>query len=109
MKTIQGIMKLKNRGEKISMVTCYDFTSAKIVNETDVDVVLVGDSTAMVMHGHDTTIPATIEMMATHVAAVRRGLTHKFLVVDMPFLAHRKDSHGIGGCAHESRGQCGEN
>ena len=91
MKTIQGIMKLKNRGEKISMVTCYDFTSAKIVNETDVDVVLVGDSTAMVMHGHDTTIPATIEMMATHVAAVRRGLTHKFLVVDMPFLAHRKD------------------
>jgi|TARA_B100000959_G_C14967619_1_gene618414 3-methyl-2-oxobutanoate hydroxymethyltransferase len=91
MKTIQGIMKLKNRGEKISMVTCYDFTSAKIVNETDVDVVLVGDSTAMVMHGHDTTIPATIEMMATHVAAVRRGLSKKILVVDMPFLAHRKD------------------
>ena len=91
MKTIQGIMKLKNRGEKISMVTCYDFTSAKIVDQSDVDLVLVGDSTAMVMHGHDTTIPATVEMMATHVAAVHRGLTHKFLVADMPFLAHRKE------------------
>ena len=95
MKTIQGIMKLKNRGEKISMVTCYDFTSAKIVDQSDVDLVLVGDSTAMVMPGHDTTIPATVEMMATHVAAVHRGLTHKFLVADMPFLAHRKDRETV--------------
>ena len=58
MKTIQGLLKLKNQDEKISMVTCYDFTSAKIVNESDIDLVLVGDSAAMVIHGYKNTIPA---------------------------------------------------
>ena len=91
MKTIQGLLKLKNQDEKISMVTCYDFTSAKIVNESDIDLVLVGDSAAMVIHGYENTIPASINMMATHVSAVHRGLPNKFLVADMPFLAHRKD------------------
>ena len=55
------------------MVTCYDYTSAQVLNDTDVDTLLVGDSLAMVMHGFDSTVHATIDMMATHVAAVRRG------------------------------------
>ncbi len=85
--------KRKCRGEKISMVTCYDFWSARILNDSDVDTLLVGDSLAMVMHGYDSTVHATVEMMATHVAAVRRGAPDKFVVGDMPFLSVRK---GLG-------------
>ncbi len=76
--------------EKISMVTCYDYTSAQVLNETDVDTLLVGDSLAMVMHGFDSTVHATVELMALHVGAVARGAPNKFIVGDMPFLAARK-------------------
>lgn len=76
--------------EKISMVTCYDFWSAQILERTDVDCLLVGDSLAMVMHGFDSTVHADTDLMALHVAAVRRGAPSKFIVADMPFLAHRK-------------------
>lgn len=82
--------KLKN-GESISMVTCYDYTSARIIDASNIDSILIGDSAAMVMHGHSTTINATVEMMVTHIAAVRRGAPEIFLVADMPFLAHRRD------------------
>ena len=80
----------KARSEKIVMLTCYDYTSACIVQESDVDVILVGDSAAMVMHGHDTTIPADIEMMCRHIESVARGATDKFIIGDMPFLSFRK-------------------
>ncbi|MGD8416819.1 MAG: 3-methyl-2-oxobutanoate hydroxymethyltransferase [Pseudomonadales bacterium] len=80
----------KARREKISMVTCYDYTSAQVLNGTDVDTLLVGDSLAMVMHGFDSTVHATVELMALHVAAVSRGAPEKFIVGDMPFLAARK-------------------
>ncbi len=80
----------KQAGEKLSMVTCYDFWSARILNDTSVDTLLVGDSLAMVMHGHDSTVHATVDMMATHVAAVRRGAPDKFVVGDMPFLSVRR-------------------
>ena len=56
------------------MVTCYDYTSAQVLNETEVDTLLVGDSLAMVVHGHDTTLPADVATMAAHTAAVRRGI-----------------------------------
>ena len=82
--------KRKRAGEKISMVTCYDYWSARILNTSDVDTLLVGDSLAMVMHGYDSTVHATVEMMATHVAAVRRGAADKFIVADMPFLSVRQ-------------------
>ncbi|MCJ7801738.1 MAG: 3-methyl-2-oxobutanoate hydroxymethyltransferase [Candidatus Marinimicrobia bacterium] len=81
---------MKDAQERITLVTCYDYTSAKIVNETNIDAILVGDSAAMVMHGYDTTINADVSMMEKHVAAVRRGAPDKFLIADMPFLAHRK-------------------
>jgi 3-methyl-2-oxobutanoate hydroxymethyltransferase len=80
----------KARGEKIVMLTCYDYTSARIVQESDVDVILVGDSAAMVMHGYGTTIPADIEMMCRHIESVARGTKDKFIVGDMPFLSFRQ-------------------
>ncbi len=82
--------KRKRAAEKISMVTCYDYWSARILNTSDIDTLLVGDSLAMVMHGFDSTVHATVDMMATHVAAVRRGAPDKFVIGDMPFLAMRK-------------------
>lgn len=72
------------------MVTCYDYTSAQVLNDTDVDTLLVGDSLAMVMHGYDSTVHATVDLMALHVSAVARGAPNKFIVGDMPFLAVRK-------------------
>lgn len=83
----------KQDRQKLSMVTCYDHWSAKIINETEVDCILVGDSLAVVMHGFDSTVHATIEMMEMHVAAVARGAPDKFIVADMPFLSCSK---GIG-------------
>ena len=80
----------KTRREKIVMLTCYDYTSARIVQDSDVDVILVGDSAAMVMHGYGTTIPADIEMMCRHIESVARGTKNKFIVGDMPFLSFRQ-------------------
>jgi 3-methyl-2-oxobutanoate hydroxymethyltransferase len=80
----------REAGQPITMVTCYDTWSARIINATDIDCILVGDSVAMVMHGHDTTIPADVDMMRLHTAAVRRGAPDRLVIADMPFLAHRK-------------------
>ena len=82
--------KRKAANHPISMVTCYDYWSARVLNETEIDTLLVGDSLAMVMHGFDSTVHATVEMMALHVSAVRRGAPDKFVVGDMPFLSVRK-------------------
>lgn len=90
MKTIRGFQRLKSNREPISMVTCYDTTSAAIVNISDIDAILVGDSAAMVMHGFESTVNANLQMLVSHVTAVRKGAPEKFLVADMPFLAHRK-------------------
>jgi 3-methyl-2-oxobutanoate hydroxymethyltransferase len=82
--------KMRNEGRKISMVTCYDYSSARTVAESNIDCILVGDSLAMVMHGHPTTLTATTAMMAMHTAAVARGAPAKFIVADLPFLSYRK-------------------
>lgn len=87
---IHSFAQKKAERQKISMVTCYDHWSAKILNDTDVDCILVGDSLAVVMHGFDSTVHATIEMMEMHVAAVRRGAPDKFIIADMPFLSCSK-------------------
>jgi len=87
---IQDFASRKADGIPISMVTCYDHWSAILIAESGIDCVLVGDSLAMVMHGHPTTIPADIELMALHTAAVRRGLPDGFIVGDMPFLSFRR-------------------
>ena len=80
----------KRSREKISMVTCYDYWSAQILERTQIDCLLVGDSLAMVMHGHESTVFADVDLMALHVKAVARGAPGKFIVADMPFLATRK-------------------
>jgi 3-methyl-2-oxobutanoate hydroxymethyltransferase len=90
MNNLLDFSKSKQAGIPISMVTCYDYWSARIISETPVDAVLVGDSASMVMHGFSSTVYAEVEMMAYHTAAVHRGLGGKFLIADLPFLAHRK-------------------
>ncbi len=87
--TIHELRRMKESGDKIAMVTAYDATSARIVADADVDAVLVGDSLGMVVQGHETTLPVTLEQMIYHAAAVRRGLGRTsgraHLVGDMPF------------------------
>lgn len=78
------------RDEKLVLATCYDFTFAKLLAATSLDAILVGDSVAMVCHGHPSTISATVEMMAMHTSAVRRGAAEKFIIGDLPFLSYRK-------------------
>lgn len=90
MKVIQDFQAMKTANQKISMVTCYDYWSAQLINKTNIDCILVGDSAAMVMHGHHTTVPATIEMMLAHTEAVAKGAPDKFIIGDMPFLSYRK-------------------
>jgi 3-methyl-2-oxobutanoate hydroxymethyltransferase len=86
---IHHFKQKKQQKQKITVLTCYDYPSARIVADSKVDCVLVGDSVAMAVHGHESTISATMEMMELHTAAVARGLARQFLVVDLPFLCHR--------------------
>jgi 3-methyl-2-oxobutanoate hydroxymethyltransferase len=85
--TVRNLLEMKGRGEKIVVLTAYDYLFAKLVDEGGTDVVLVGDSLAQVVLGYDSTLPVTIEDMIHHARAVRRGVQHALLVVDMPFLS----------------------
>lgn len=88
-----NINDLKNKqvnGEKLAMLTCYDYSSARIMNESEIDMILVGDSAAMVMHGESSTIPMDVTRMQQHVSAVVKGAPNKFVVADMPFLSFRQ-------------------
>lgn len=87
--------KKKAAHEKITMVTCYDFFSAKIIEQTHVDCVLVGDSLAMVMHGYPNTTNATPDMMIMHTQAVARGIKSKFIITDLPFMSYRKSLNSV--------------
>jgi 3-methyl-2-oxobutanoate hydroxymethyltransferase len=82
---------MKNEAQKIVLMTCYTHWAAKLLNNTDIDALLVGDSVAMVEYGFDSTLKATIEMMALHTDSVARGAPKKFIIADMPFLSYRKD------------------
>jgi 3-methyl-2-oxobutanoate hydroxymethyltransferase len=83
--TLPRIAEMKRAGERIVMVTAYDYPSAQIVDEAGVDIVLVGDTAAMVVLGHDATTPVGMEEMLMMASAVRRGLEHPLLIGDMPF------------------------
>jgi 3-methyl-2-oxobutanoate hydroxymethyltransferase len=87
---ILDFCKKKEKNEKISMITCYDYTSASILSKTSIDCILVGDSVAMTMHGFKDTTAATLEMMTLHTAAVSRGAGNKFIIGDLPFLSYRQ-------------------
>ena len=83
-------LRAKTEGRKLSMVTCYDYTFARLLSRSAIDGILVGDSAAMVMHGYPSTLGADAEMMRFHTEAVARGAAGKFIVADMPFLSFRK-------------------
>jgi 3-methyl-2-oxobutanoate hydroxymethyltransferase len=82
--------RAKAEGRKLSMVTCYDYTFARLLAASAIDGILVGDSAAMVMHGHGSTLHATVDLIRLHTEAVARGAGDKFVVADMPFLSFRK-------------------
>ena len=87
--TVSTFQKMKENGEKISMLTAYDYSKAKLFDEAGIHSILVGDSLGMVMLGYDTTIPVTVEDMIHHGAAVVRGAKNALVVVDMPFMSYQ--------------------
>ncbi len=86
---VPELRAMKQRGEKITVLTAYDATMARLLDKAGIDVILVGDSLGMVVLGYDTTLPVTIEMMIHHTAAVARGASHALVVADMPFLSYQ--------------------
>ena len=87
--TITDLLAAKCQNRKITAVSCYDYTTAKLVSQTEVQMILVGDSAAQVMLGFDSTLPATMDFMVAITAAVRRGAPNVCLVADMPFLSYQ--------------------
>jgi 3-methyl-2-oxobutanoate hydroxymethyltransferase len=90
--TIPDFVRSKSEGRRIALLTCYDAPTAALLDAAGIDAVLVGDSAAMVVHGLDSTLPASVEMIATHVRAVRAGATGLCVIADMPFLSTRRGS-----------------
>ena len=86
--TLSTLARMKADGEKIASLTCYDASFAVLLDSADVDVVLVGDSLGMVIQGHDTTVPVTMDHMVYHTAVVARGLHRPFLIADLPFMSY---------------------
>ena len=89
--SITKLKAMKKRGERIAMLTAYDYPGARLVEEAGVPIILVGDSLAMVVLGYDTTIPVTMEEMLHHVKAVVRGTHRAHIVADMPFMSFQAD------------------
>jgi 3-methyl-2-oxobutanoate hydroxymethyltransferase len=86
--TLATLARMKEEGEKIACLTCYDASFAVLVDEADADVALVGDSLGMVIQGHDTTVPVTMDQVVYHCRAVSRGLNRPFLIADLPFMSY---------------------
>lgn len=90
--TTNTLQKMKAAGEKISMLTAYDFSFAKIIDGAGIDVILVGDSASNVMAGHETTLPITLDQMIYHASSVIRGVDRCLVVVDLPFGSYQSNS-----------------
>jgi len=90
--TTQRLFEMKNNGERISMLTAYDFTMARLVDEGGADVILVGDSAANVMAGYESTIPITMDHMIYHTQCVVRGVKRALIVADLPFMSYQLSS-----------------
>jgi len=97
--TTHSLQQMKDQGEKISMLTAYDFTMAKMVDAAGVDCILVGDSASNVMAGHETTLPITLDQMIYHASSVVRAVDRALIVVDLPFGSYQGDSKGALGSA----------
>lgn len=90
--TTNTLQKMKAAGEKISMITAYDFSFAKIFDAAGIDIILVGDSASNVMAGHETTLPITLDQMIYHASSVVRGVERCLVVVDLPFGSYQGNS-----------------
>ena len=90
--TTHTLQRMKSSGEKISMLTAYDYSFAKIIDSAGIDVILVGDSASNVMAGHETTLPITLEQMIYHASSVIRGVKRCLVVVDIPFGSYQSNS-----------------
>ncbi|MGQ0828352.1 MAG: 3-methyl-2-oxobutanoate hydroxymethyltransferase [Bacteroidota bacterium] len=90
--TTNVLQEMKRKGEKISMLTAYDYTMAKIVDHAGIDVILVGDSASNVMAGHETTLPITLDQMIYHASSVVRAVNRALIVVDLPFGTYQGNS-----------------
>lgn len=96
-KTVFDIRQMKGSGDRITMLTAYDFGTARILDSVGIDIVLVGDSLGMVVLGYESTVPVTMDEMIHHTKAVKRGVSHALLVGDMPFLSYQAGmSEAIG-------------
>jgi 3-methyl-2-oxobutanoate hydroxymethyltransferase len=90
--TTHTLLEMKRKGEKISMLTAYDFSMARILDDAGVDVLLVGDSASNVMAGHETTLPITLDQMIYHASSVIRAIYRALVVVDLPFGSYQGNS-----------------
>ncbi|MCB0459753.1 MAG: 3-methyl-2-oxobutanoate hydroxymethyltransferase [Flavobacteriaceae bacterium] len=90
--TTKSLVEMKRNGEKIAMLTAYDYTMAKIVDHAGVDIILVGDSASNVMAGHETTLPITLDQMIYHASSVVRAIERSLVVVDLPFGTYQGNS-----------------
>ena len=95
----RDFLRAKIERRKLSMITCYDYTFARLLSKSPIDGILVGDSAAMAMYGHPSTLSMTVELMGLHAEAVVRGAAGKFVVADMPFLSFRKGLAAALDCA----------
>ncbi len=90
--TTHSLQEMKQKGEKIAMLTAYDYTMAKIIDHSGIDVILVGDSASNVMAGHETTLPITLDQMIYHASSVIRAINRALVVVDLPFGSYQANS-----------------
>ncbi|MBS9774711.1 MAG: 3-methyl-2-oxobutanoate hydroxymethyltransferase [Tenacibaculum sp.] len=90
--TVKSLMEMKMAGEKIAMLTAYDYTMAKIVDNAGIDIILVGDSASNVMAGYETTLPITLDNMIYHASSVVRAISRSLVVVDLPFGSYQGNS-----------------
>ena len=90
--TVRDVAEMKSRGEKISMITAYDYTTAKVVDQAGIPLLLVGDSLGMVVLGYESTVSVTMEDMLHHVKAVTRGAKNSMVIADLPFMSYNLDS-----------------
>ncbi|WP_341304801.1 3-methyl-2-oxobutanoate hydroxymethyltransferase [Pseudomonas sp. TMP25] len=97
--TLTTLQSLKQSGEKIAMLTCYDATFARTACQAGVDVLLVGDSLGMVLQGHDSTLPVTVVDMAYHTASVKQGNQGALILADLPFMAYATSEQTLNNCA----------